>query len=196
MSADLYVECDCSSHIFVTPAKCGCTVLCRCGRRVPVPTLGELRSRAGLPKLRSSAVHRIERLDANGELPPEPDCVACGRSTNDSLVCSVQYEAKAGRFLDLLPKPILFLFTPIWFVPLIQRSMALQEAAAEDQFIDIRVRLCGPCLGDLPRNKQAIRLIASKTELYADLFREYPLAVIRSVQRKFATSQESQGSDR
>lgn len=125
-------------------------------------------------------LHPIEHMFANGDLPVEPDCVQCGCQTNESLLCVVQCEARGGRLLDLLPKSIVFLFTPIWFVPFIRRSMETGDVSAEDRFIELAIRVCDRCQNDVPMTPQNLRVLACKTPIFQNLFAEFPNARIQA----------------
>ncbi len=134
---------------------------------------------SALPSMRPNWLHPIERMLASGELPIERDCVQCGRETGESLSCVVQCETKGGRLLDLFPKPILFLFAPIWFVPFMRRSMETSNTSAEDKFIRLKIRLCDQCKNDIQLTPQNLRILACKTPVIADLFAEFPNARIQ-----------------
>ena len=134
---------------------------------------------SSLPAMRPIGQHPIERMLANGELPIERDCVSCGCETGESFTCVVQCETKGGRLLDFLQQPILFLFAPIWFVPLIRRCMEAGNLSAEDRFVRIQIRLCERCRKNIQLTPQNQRLLACRTSIYRDLFEEFPNACIQ-----------------
>jgi hypothetical protein len=135
---------------------------------------------SSLPSMNPLGLHPIERMLTNGDLPIEQDCVYCDSHTPAALCCVVQCETKGGRLLDLFPKPILYLFAPIWFVPFMRRSMETSNTSAEDRCIDLEIRLCKQCQHDIQLTPRNLKVLACKTPLYQDLFDEFPNARIRT----------------
>lgn len=135
---------------------------------------------SSLPSMSPLGLHPIERMLANGDLPIEPDCIQCGCQTNESLSCIVQCEAKGGRLLDLFPKPIVYLLMPIWFLPLMRRSMEASDTSAEDRFIELAIRLCDRCQNEIPLTPGNLKKLACKTPIFRDLFEEFPKARIQA----------------
>jgi hypothetical protein len=86
------IDCPCGMPLEVTEASAGGTVGCVCGRTVPVPPLTELRVRAGLPPYQVSPEVLIEHLLGSGELPPDNDCLECGRPTDGLAFVRVECE--------------------------------------------------------------------------------------------------------
>ena len=138
---------------------------------------------ASLPAMSRVGLHPIEERAARGELPLEDRCVICAQTTHQTAVCVMQCEAKGGRYLDWLPKPLLYLIAPIWFVPAMRRSMERQNVAANDRFIELPIRICDRCQNGLKRSPTNLALLVCKTPMYADLFREFPNARIQKMTR-------------
>ena len=62
------------------------------GRTLVIPSLHELRCRAGLPEPRLSPEKIVETLLLAGKLPEEDHCILCGDATGATIRCTIDCE--------------------------------------------------------------------------------------------------------
>jgi hypothetical protein len=142
---DFRVPCECGGYVTVSEGAAGAHVNCSCGRIIDVPSLSELRERAGLPAHHVTAKVIIENMLANGELPTMPACVRCKSATDDTFTVTVECEKAWGR--DPGPIwPIVWLFA-WWGVVLIQRE---GKEYGSNLMLHLPIRMCGSCRRRLP----------------------------------------------
>src|SRR5947208_3547697 len=86
------IACECGESVTVAETAAGTTALCRCGRKVVIPSLRELRRQAGVPESGPSPELAVEALLLAGELPEEDHCVLCGVATDATVCCRTECE--------------------------------------------------------------------------------------------------------
>src|SRR5262249_4052751 len=86
------LDCECGNKLTVRETAAGAKEQCPCGRTVVVPSLHELRRRAGLPGPGLSPEKVVETLLLAGKLPEETHCVLCGAATDRVICCTTECE--------------------------------------------------------------------------------------------------------
>jgi hypothetical protein len=109
---DFHLDCECGASLRVTESAAGASLPCACGRTLQVPPLSEMRRQAGKPAYQARARLVIERMVADGELPPRT-CVACG-STPAGVVDIVTECEKEWTRATGPSRTIGFLFLGLW----------------------------------------------------------------------------------
>src|SRR5688572_19395910 len=85
------LACECGDGIVVKETAAGRKEMCRCGRTLVVPSLRELRRRAGVEQdFPPEQVVQARLLD--GKLPEEVHCVLCGAATVAVVRCRTECE--------------------------------------------------------------------------------------------------------
>jgi hypothetical protein len=174
------VDCECGDGVTVEETAAGTTVLCRCGRGVVIPSLRELRRRAGRAEPAVSQDLAVESLLLAGKLPEEDHCVLCGVAT-DTYLC---YRTECERARVEGPRPARWTYLPAflafgWLGAIgiaVARSKARDSQEwGEDRIYSLPLRICGPCgegLTDPTKVKAALR----RVPLYRRLLEKYPQA--------------------
>ena len=185
-----HVECRCGERIEVTAGMAGTEVRCSCGVLNRVPGLSKLRQAAGQGAYITNAVEMINKMLAQGELPPGPDCMICHSPTRATFTCEVVCEkawvmrrgpGESNAFLTGLA----LAFAPFWLALtlLAKRDRNEPDVRGRDVTVRVPLRLCGACrrsLGGL-RRPRAIKRLLRQVPIYAQLLEEYPGAKVRSI---------------
>jgi hypothetical protein len=146
---NLGVVCECGRTIPVNESDAGNAVFCSCRRRVMVPSLEEFRDEPVLLSA-SNPERRVQRLVAEGRLPPEGACQRCGESGAQRIV-HVELECERAsthvsggpRWL-IIPLPGLFLRVA-W------EEERRVELRGRDTDVPAPVSLCPDCHRQLTR---------------------------------------------
>jgi hypothetical protein len=185
MAAKTYpVGCECGATIHVPGTSAGATFACKCGRKLEVPTLAQLKASVGQEAV--SAEFELEQLLVTGALPLEKDCVLCGVRTDNratyTVTCELadasQGEIPAWQWVVVFA---LFLCAGIGIVLLVLLLMFGRQKApgphGRDVVFRLPVRVCEGCVKTLT-TPAAVRDAMDQTEVYARLFDKYPDARI------------------
>src|SRR5262245_13542895 len=89
---EFHLRCECGEYVPVSEGAAGARVECPCGRTIVVPSLAELRKKAGLPTPRASAPLVIDHMLAHGELPTMTVCVHCHSPTDETAAVTAECE--------------------------------------------------------------------------------------------------------
>src|SRR5438552_19001998 len=76
------VNCPCGDYLEVGEGAAGASFACSCGKPLVVPSLAELRTRAGLPVNHISPEFVVEHLLLTPDALTGKSCVECGKETN------------------------------------------------------------------------------------------------------------------
>jgi len=178
-----HVTCPCGERLAVTSGMAGESVPCRCGRRVAVPPLSELRRGAGADAYVTNAVEAVRRKLNRGELPAGPGCVLCGSPAHVTVVCRVVCERAfagsqgedGGSFLTF------FMFGGP--CPLRRKGPGRSgEVHGRDTDVELPLRLCDSCrssAGNLRRRRRVLRRLIAAVPDYQRVLDEYPEAEIQ-----------------
>lgn len=172
------LTCRCGADIAVSAASCGADVACRCGNRIVVPSLSELRRSAGLSAFDLTIADRIRWLGLNNRLPQEPNCLLCGSPTPRIWNCFVECERPIVRkqtgWLSWLAAAVL----PIWDWGQQMHRWNDVTAHGSELVVPAPLRICDNCFGSRRKSKNWRRNVVTKSPLYKDLLVAYPGADI------------------
>lgn len=175
MAAKTYpVGCECGATIHVPGTSAGTTFTCKCGRKLEVPTLAQLKASVGQAVM--SADLELQHLVAAGALPLEKDCVLCRKPTTNQAAYTVVCERPEDKSGGSIWYQLFF----IWFSPLLyMMQMARRQPEVHGQNVVFRlpVRVCEGCMRTLT-TAAAVRKAMCETPVYARLFDKYPHAGI------------------
>ncbi|CAN5606151.1 hypothetical protein BH11PLA2_BH11PLA2_06340 [soil metagenome] len=168
------VPCSCGVVHRVPSTQAGSVMTCTCGQKVPVPSLGRLKSSAGESAL--SPQFEIKQRNALKELPEESTCWSCEQETDhivkvrfecEKIMTEAKMDPKASGMLTLNFGLFGFLFS---------KAMAARgpgRSFDDDHLLDLPVRCCRECekkLIDTKSIKEALR----RTPLYSDVIGKFP----------------------
>lgn len=162
----------------VTQSMCGSQVSCRCGRKIMVPRLSELRSNAGLSPNRVSAADKLLAFSLEGKLPLERECLGCGGVTDTFLGCLVECEQTYAKGISFFSYFFQCLLVPWFVVALIKRDYDNPEVHGRELVLKTPLRLCQACMLAQKMERQTCLRYLRKNELYAGLLADYPDANI------------------
>ena len=170
---DFRIDCQCGLCFTVTEASAGGTVDCPCGRAVSVPSLKELRLRAGLPPYNISPETVIEQLLATSQLPGSKTCVRCGADTSDIIhvvtECERSWTHREGGFswMTLL---VTALFFPIALWLWVRKE---EKEYGKDKVYALPLPLCRACEPAV-RGRKALKQCLMKIPDYSRLLEKFP----------------------
>src|SRR5262249_19236033 len=110
---EFYVECSCGRQVVVSESAAGLDADCPCGRTVPIPSLGELRARAGVPRYPVAPELVIEECVATGAFPIGTACAHCSVDTTEMAVVVIECERSFVKQPSRLWWVIAGLFAPL-----------------------------------------------------------------------------------
>lgn len=169
------LDCECGDYVTVEEMAAGTTALCRCGRRIIIPSLRELRRRAGVAEPGLSPELVVETLLLAGKLPEEDHCVLCGVATDASVCCMTECEralVQGGR------QPwwvyLLALLSFGWFGVAIAKASAGEEREwGKDRIFPLPLRVCDACRQGLTSPAE-VKAALSRVPVYRRLLNKYP----------------------
>ena len=173
-----HVDCRCGRQVEVRAADAGGEVTCPCGNVNPVPSLSELRRRAGLTSYEGSIAGTIRRKLVNGELPAGDLCVRCGMPTEETLECSVECERTSARGPGSWATVLLSMFTSIGTWLTLHEQYLDPEVTGRELVVEAPLRVCTDCRRRLRKRtrRKELRALLQTVPEYAELLREYPHA--------------------
>jgi hypothetical protein len=112
------LDCECGKQITVNEGSAGTMASCTCGRSIAVPSLVQLKRKAGLTAEEINPELVIQSRLARGELPGDYRCAHCGIHTPEivliDVVCEKEWtQQKEGFRLGLFLVTLLFPFKVI-----------------------------------------------------------------------------------
>jgi hypothetical protein len=160
----------------------GGSVACRCGRKLAVPPLSELRRGAGADAYVTNAVEVVRQKLSRGELPAGPGCVRCGSSAHVMVTCRVVCERPFASGSDDDGGSLVGFLSLGWLSFLRRkRAPASGEVHGRETVLELPLGLCDSCrseAGNLRRPRVLRRLIAAVPD-YQRLLDEYPEAELQ-----------------
>ena len=168
----LFIECECCRQTAVTPAQCGGSVACMCGRILEVPHLRQLRADNGLGNL--SAIDRLNVLGRSGPLRLGKGCVICSTRQGNThellLECQKPQIFGEANWLTNLVVMVLGGFGRLLHMNE-QRQLI---ASGEERIVRCAIEVCNDCFESNAKvTKELIEAIRKIPEIN-DLFLEYP----------------------
>lgn len=174
---DFTLNCSCGAQLHVATADAGGCKICICGKANAVPSLSELRRRAGKQSYEVGIADKLRSLFTDGELPPNNVCVSCGSPTSNVFACTVVCQRPYSKGRGLWATVLLGIFTPLWNLFALNREYADQEVFGQELVVHTPLPICSPCTAKLQANKHSIRKFLRRVPLYEELLQEYPDAV-------------------
>ncbi len=180
------VDCPCGEHIMVSEGAAGVTFECVCGKPIVVPSLSELRTRAGLPTNAVSPEFIVEHFLVAGEIPGGNGCVDCGGEPADVVhietECERVWKQRSGGFswtaavlLLIFCQPLLIYYL-FWFY--VYGDRGVEKEFGRDKIYALPLRICPQCrprLNDPVEIKRCLRRIPE----YDLLLEKFPAAIVR-----------------
>jgi hypothetical protein len=115
-----------------------------------VPSLAELRVKAGLPAHYVAAKLLIENMFAQGELPTRRSCARCSGAADATVIITAECEKSWGHD----PSPFIWLsallFTGIWPLLLLFQLQREGRERGDNLILHLPIRMCQSCRRQLP----------------------------------------------
>lgn len=158
----------------------GATFTCACGRPIEVPSLSELRTRAGLPTNAVAPEFIIETLLTRKEIPGD-GCAECGAGTSDVIHivadCERATKRRFGGFswgvliFSVFFCPPLLIYYWWWLVFYYQKPD--EREYGRDKVYTLPLRMCGRCRPSLTDPSNVKRALCRIPEYYL-LLEKFP----------------------
>jgi hypothetical protein len=148
---------------------------CACGRTIVVPSLDELRRRAGLREHGLAPEQVVETLLLAGRLPEEDHCVLCGVPTQETICCITECERayiKSGRhsWLTYLDG---FLTLGSLGVTIVTALREKDREMGKDRTFPLPLRACSAC-GQRLIGPAELKAALCRVPVYRALLEKYP----------------------
>jgi hypothetical protein len=176
---DYELTCECGNKIRVRETAAGAREECVCGRTIVVPSLHELRRRAGFDEPKLSPEKTVETLLLAGKLPQEDHCVLCSCATDDFILCTTECErayVQSGR-----PPWWVYLLGYMTFgligTVLVHSTKTSAQEWGRDRVFTLPLRVCAGCQPRLTEH-ESLRAALWRVPVYRRLLEKYPQARI------------------
>ena len=136
---DYVLRCSCGSSLKVSDGAAGTSISCTCGKTVPVPSLAELRSQAGLLTQLNSAPQVIDDMIAAGKLPTRSSCAHCGVNAQETADIVAHWKTYTNV---TSPSALNAALTVLW-------GVSPQSHQVDSHSMPFRIRLCPFCVGKI-----------------------------------------------
>jgi|688.fasta_scaffold269799_1 hypothetical protein len=179
--------CSCSAHHPISPRQAGEHVVCRCGSKLEIPSLGKLRLISGKGQYEAGTIDTINYMIQSGVLPLGQLCVVSGRKTSDTFVVYYQCEYATVKFES--PRDSVFSFfgfliaiaAPMLFLSLYlfgdsRKNQAEPTEVGYNRGVGLPLRVDREFHADLRKEGRRQELIQylNRVPVYQKLFSEYP----------------------
>jgi hypothetical protein len=171
------VACSCGQRLAVTQNEAGTQKPCACGREVAVPSLRELRQRAGEPVTRTPELV-IQSMLRAGTLPDTSDCGLCASPTRDAILVLADCErreprgSRSGAWFTTLLSFSLFGVIAGWVVSRTAEDDV--RVVGENVILKLPLRVCRFCQESIRANNLPTAM--RRSQVYAQLLDKYPNA--------------------
>jgi hypothetical protein len=173
------LPCDCGASVTVSEGEAGTRTICKCGRTVAVPSLGQLRRQAGVRVAGPSPELALEALLVAGKLPEEDECVLCSRPTTGCTTCVVVFEravvSEGGT--PWWATTLAFLVFGWLGLLLARGSRRSPQVWGKDREFTLPLRTCDRCRPGLVET-EAVRRALRSVPIYRRMLDKYPGARI------------------
>ncbi len=191
--------CSCGARTPICQTQAGERIECRCGLPMDIPSLGTLRTIAGLNRYESGIIDTINRMIDDGQLPTEDKCIFSGKPTTDILLLYFQCETVTRKGLNSaetlssrIGSGILFALTKVGGISGLYKSIKSSyperweseesfEQVGNNRGVQLPLRVQKDFhaeLLSLPRRQQLLEYLKS-IPVYARLFEIYPHGFFR-----------------
>jgi hypothetical protein len=181
------VMCGCGQRIGVDAGMAGEEVACRCGKRMLVPRLSELRRAAGQEAYGDDPVAKIRGLRTAGISLPEGQCSVCRSPASQRIVFRAECEREWVKRRGTWDRVLFVLLLPFSIGLAIIAFLSSKEEThrfGRDVVVDLPVTICENCAADFKRPGQtAISRLLVSIPLYASLLEKYPRAEVFLLRR-------------
>jgi hypothetical protein len=171
------LDCECGNKLTVRETAAGAKELCPCGRTLVVPSLHELRRRAGLPAPGLPPEKVVETLLLAGKLPEETYCVLCATPTDRVICCTTECErayVQCGRHAWWVY--LLGFLTFGWLGAIaVHASSGEDREWGADRIFPLPLRVCADCQPRL-NGTAALNAALCRVPVYRRLLEKYPEA--------------------
>lgn len=171
---DFTIDCACGQKLCVGTADAGGSKRCHCGAINAVPSLSELRRRAGQQGYEVSIADKLRYMFAEGELPPDNACVQCGAETSSVLPCLVECERPHTKGRGFWGTVLFGLFAPVWILGALNREYKNPEVFGQELIVNTPLPLCSGCTAEVQRRKHNLSDLLCCVPLYERLLQAYP----------------------
>jgi|SRR6516225_8282298 hypothetical protein len=187
------IHCSCGLSHQVTEGAAGTFLVCSCGKKVHVPSLGELR-KLGLAE-EVNPLLQIKYMLAGGDLPGEAACLNCGTTTQQAWDLVAEYERgdQKRKFFEFVGNLLFTLFVG-WYLPLFRER---QMGEGRETAIRVPVRICPSCRITLDSLKgtekqESVFSLLRQVKTYRELLDRYPETLIVFPKEKDRDEQRSE----
>lgn len=174
---EFQVPCECGKELTVSEAAADSRRECACGRAVVIPSLKEMRLRAGLPAYNIPPEKLIEHMLAAGEVPGEGRCAGCGKPTREiarfEIECERSWTINEGASWGTV---LLSIFWPARFF----LGGGEKRTYGSDKIYTLPLPLCAACFPALSGEAEIKRCLWS-VPVYRGLLDKFPDAKVRLV---------------
>lgn len=174
MKPTLYVTCECSQRREVTPAQCGTSVKCFCGRSLNVPRLSELKRQCGQSNLTTIEQARLQASqDQDGATR---QCAACDLRAGVTTYCTIQCESTVTKGSGFMGNFVLMWINLIGGL-MASRNYSNPEVHGRNTAIRIPIAICEDCMTTFAKSDTMRKTVLRKTTTYKQVLAEYPDAI-------------------
>jgi hypothetical protein len=179
------VDCVCGDHIMVSEGAAGATFDCACGRTIEIPSLSDLRTRAGLPTNALSPEFIIEHLLAAGQMSLPTACLECGAEPCPTVCVRTECERAILKRSGGISWPIVifclifcqpFLVWYLWSLFVYPQAQEETEYG-RDKVYSLPLPICSNCR-DALRDTARIKALLGKVAEYRMLLEKFPNASV------------------
>lgn len=183
---NFYLRCECDYRLTVNEGAAGATLTCpECQKPVSVPSLAELRSKAGFsPHDLMPEVILAQKLQS-AELKAEPFCSGCSAPSDRVAQVAVDCErahveptsggVASGLSLMFIVVCVCLVGLPLLLLPFMGRLRESEETTewGEDKIYWLPLTLCERCDQNL-QGEQDLKGCLATIPLYAEILEIYP----------------------
>jgi hypothetical protein len=178
---EFQVPCECGKDLTVSEAAADSRRQCPCGREVLIPSLKEMRLKAGLPAYNIPPEKLIEHMLGKGEVPGDGRCAGCGKPTEQVVHVETECE-KSWTVYQRPPWATVLLgcfFWPVWvFVYL--WGWGEKTTHGSDKSYVLPLSMCPGCLPAMT-GAAAIKRCMWTVPVYRQLLDKFPDAKVRLI---------------
>jgi hypothetical protein len=172
------LSCSCGRSVSVSAGQAGTTVACECGQTIAVPSLGTLRELSGRERYEAGTIDTIHAMRQKGLLPAGERCAVSGELTQDFVVLWVEAEKPYVRKESLFSSFVAALIAPI-FILAVARARPRFPDLGRQTIVPAPLRVATAHRHRLETASQRkLKRWLCTVPIYADLLREYPLAIV------------------
>jgi hypothetical protein len=185
---DFQIDCPCGQRVTVNEGAADGTADCVCGQSIRVPSLKEMRVRAGLPPFNISPELLIENILRSEEIPWDRRCVRCCVRTEDVIEVVTACERVWVKEAGSLSWPALVfatLLSPFLAAIWSSRRGELQQFG-KDKVYPLPLPVCNSCQKKLTTSRE-IKDCLAVVPAYRQLLAKFPDATVEVTEYRHYT---------